>query len=177
MEIVRISNEKIKVSLSDSDMVLLEISCDMLDGSSDIGREAFNRIMDKIKETSGFETYGKRIFVQMFPSKDGGCEMFITKLNDRKYTMVRKRKNVCYTFHDLNCLIDFCNVANSREYIGSSSFYIDEQHRHYYICLERELPFATEFYGKKCCKDTDAYIKEHCILITEEAVSKLGALS
>ena len=84
MEIIRINNDKIKVSLSKDDMEFLEIDCDMLDGLDKKGRDAFNRIMDDAKLKYGFEVSGKRIFVQLFPSKDGGCEMFISRLYDKK---------------------------------------------------------------------------------------------
>ena len=55
MEIIRINNDKIKVSLSKDDMEFLEIDCDMLDGLDKKGRDAFNRIMDDAKLKYGFE--------------------------------------------------------------------------------------------------------------------------
>lgn len=176
MEFIRINSEKIKVFLSYADMEKLGINYDMLDGTDEHGRNAFNKIMADIKDNSGFATNGKRIFVQIFPSKDGGCEIFITRLNDKKFTVVRKKKNVCYLFNDLNCLLQFCNVVGSRDFDGQSAFYIDEKNKKYYICVDREMPFAAEFYGRKCATNADAYISEHCVLITEEAIGKLGAL-
>ncbi len=179
MEIIKINCEKVKISLSHDDMEHLQINCDMLDGVDARGRQAFNKILEEAKDKCGFATYGKRIFVQLFPSKDGGCEMFVTKLSDtaeKRYAVSKRRKNICYLFHDINYLLRFCNVVKESNYSGYSSLYIDEGRRTYYICLERDFPFAAEFYGKKCVANTDAYIKEHYKLVTDNAVEILGKL-
>jgi len=178
MEIIKINCEKVKISLSNDDMEHLQINCDMLDGCDKRGRQAFNKILDEAKDKYGFYTTGKRIFVQLFPSKDGGCDIFITRLNDsfdKKYT-VNKRKNTCYLFESINELILFCKTVKRQNYDQSSSLYIDENKRKYYICLQKDFTFAEEYYGKKCSANSDAYIREHCRLVTDNAVDRLGGL-
>ena len=83
---------------------------DMLDSIDDQGKQAFNKILDEAKLKCGFSTNGKRIFVQLFPSKDGGCEMFITRLNnehEKRYTIGRRKKTNCYIFNEFNNLLSF----------------------------------------------------------------------
>ena len=174
MEIIRINNDKIKVSLSKDDMEFLEIDCDMLDGLDKKGRDAFNRIMDDAKLKYGFEVSGKRIFVQLFPSKDGGCEMFISRLYDKKRSKPSLAKSICYKFTSIDHLISFCYAVKHRDYSGSSRFYKNEQNKIYYICLEKEMPYASEFGGIRCAVNTDAYISEHCKMITDNAVEHLS---
>ena len=180
MEIIKINCEKVKISLSLEDMNHLHINCDMLDSIDDQGKQAFNKILDEAKLKCGFSTNGKRIFVQLFPSKDGGCEMFITRLNnehEKRYTIGRRKKTNCYIFNEFNNLLSFCNAAKKNNYCGSSCLYIDENRKHYYLCLDRDFPLVYEFYGKKCIADTDIYLKEHYRLITANAIEVLGNLT
>ena len=179
MEIIKINCEKVKISLSNIDMENLHINCDMLDCGNKTGRQAFNKILDETKEKTGFSTDGKRIFVQLFPSKDGGCDIFITRLNDsteKKYAVNRKNKNICYLFENMNELIGFCKTIKKMSYEDASPLYIDESRKKYYICLEREFPFAEEYYGRKCSGNSDVYIKEHHRLVTDNAVTHLSGL-
>ncbi len=179
MEIIKINCEKVKISLSQADMENLQINCDMLDGIDIKGKQAFNKILDEAKEICGFSTYGKRIFVQLFPSKDGGCEMFVTRLSDnqeKRYSVSKRKKISCYIFYELENLLQFCGAAKKRNYCGSSCFYIDKSRKNYYLCLDRDFPLVYEYYGKKCITNTDAYIKEHYRLVTDNAVELLGGL-
>ncbi len=178
MEIIKINCGKVKISLSNVDMENLHINCDMLDCSNKTGRQAFNKILDETKEKTGFSTDGKRIFVQLFPSKDGGCDIFITKLNDTNENsyVVNKKKNYCYLFENMNDLIMFCKTVKKQNYDDMSPLYIDETRKKYYICLQKDFPFAEEYYGRKCSTNSDAYISEHHRLITDNAIEHLGRL-
>ncbi len=42
-------------------------------------RHAIRSLLDRVKEQIGFDTEGEEIFVQLYTSKHGGCELFITK--------------------------------------------------------------------------------------------------
>lgn len=174
MEIIRINSDKIKVSLSKNDMEYLEIDCDMLDGIDKKGREAFNKIMDDAREQFGFDSIGKRIFVQLFPSKDGGCEMFISRIYEKKRHRSVHTKSICYKFESIDHLIKFCYTLKYRDYTGSSRFYIWDLKKIYYICLEKEIPYASEFGGIQCAANTDVYISEHCRKITDHAIEQLS---
>jgi hypothetical protein len=90
-------------------MEFLEIDCDMLDGLDKKGRDAFNRIMDDAKLKYGFEVSGKRIFVQLFPSKDGGCEMFISRLYDKK----RSKPSLAVYISSIASFITLCESGIS----------------------------------------------------------------
>lgn len=178
MEIIKINCAKVKISLSNVDMENLHINCDMLDCSNKSGRQAFNKILDETKEKTGFSTDGKRIFVQLFPSKDGGCDIFITKLNETNENncVVSKKKIYCYSFENINELIGFCRTVKNQNYEDLSPLYIDESKKKYYICLQKDFPFAEEYYGRKCYSNSDIFISEHHRLVTDNAVMHLGGL-
>ena len=78
MELIPINESKIKIMLDESDMRELKI-CDEADCASRDTRIAIRHILDRAKEQIGFNTEGAEIFVQLYTSKKGGCELFVTK--------------------------------------------------------------------------------------------------
>ena len=78
MELILISNTKLKIMLDESDMIKYHIGSesDCAKGST---RRAIRSLLDCAREQIGFNTDGEEIFVQLYTSKKGGCELFITK--------------------------------------------------------------------------------------------------
>ena len=81
MELILISKSKLKIMLNESDMKEYSIGkdTDCVDPSA---RKAIRSILERAKEQVGFNTEGDEIFVQLYTSKKGGCELFITKTMD-----------------------------------------------------------------------------------------------
>ena len=52
----------------------------MLDYENTETRRAFWSILDEAKHRTGFDAASEKVFVQVYPSKSGGCEMYVTKL-------------------------------------------------------------------------------------------------
>ena len=88
-----ISGEKLKVMLSSADMEYYAISCDMLDSGNAQSRCAFRKILEDARGQCGFDAAGAKVFVQVFPSKEGGCEMFVTKLGDTSKMSFQSQTN------------------------------------------------------------------------------------
>ena len=78
MELIPINESKIKIMLNESDMKAYNIG-DEADCANRETRIAIRNILDRAKEQIGFNTEGSEIFVQLFTSKQGGCELFVTK--------------------------------------------------------------------------------------------------
>ena len=78
MELILISNTKLKIMLDESDMIKYHIGSesDCAKGST---RRAIRSLLECAKDQIGFNTDGEEIFVQLYTSKKGGCELFITK--------------------------------------------------------------------------------------------------
>ncbi len=175
MEVIRISRERIKIMLTSCDMDEMNINCDMLEGLDRHGKEAFTKIMQEARERCGFISCGKKIFVQIFPSKDGGCEMFITKLNDAELVSIGERKKkYYYRFETMNELLGFCSGA--RSYNIRCSVYRDVEKGSYYIECDDKCNLCGEYGGRQCNVASEAYIAERCSLICEDAVGILGRL-
>ena len=80
MEYVMINESKLKVMLEESDLAGLELSPDELDYANPEAKQLFGDILGYAKDELGFDTSGYRVLLQLYPSKDGGCEIFITRL-------------------------------------------------------------------------------------------------
>lgn len=79
MHMIRISETKLKVILSRSDLQKLDISVESMDYANVSTKRVFWEILDEARHTTGFDAESAKLFVQVFPDAEGGCEMFITK--------------------------------------------------------------------------------------------------
>lgn len=201
MELILISDSKLKVMLTADDMKQYEISCDMIDydnGTPAETRRAFWRILDEAKMKTGFDAAGDRVFVQVYPSKSGGCEMFVTKLgifiessepsekikdekseipishqkNTRAKKQKEKNKKVTYMFDNLNNLLTSCLRISNTGYTGKSSVYSDIGNGRYYITLDSEaLPEFSglgEYNAYLCSDAVSMYLREYCSCICSD---------
>ena len=79
MELIVVNSQKLKIILDKDDMLSFDISGEDLDYSSAKTRKALGNILERAKAETGFDTGNDRLYIQVFLSVDGGCEMFFTK--------------------------------------------------------------------------------------------------
>ena len=78
MELILISNTKLKIMLDEGDMKKYHIGSESDTTTGSTGR-AIRSLLECAREQIGFNTEGVEIFVQLYASKKGGCELFVTK--------------------------------------------------------------------------------------------------
>lgn len=78
MELIRISERKLKIMLTPSDMCHFELDADSFGEDSQRMNHAFRLLLREIRKQTDFEADDRQIAVQYFPSRKGGCEMFIS---------------------------------------------------------------------------------------------------
>lgn len=78
MELILISNAKLKIMLNENDMQKYHIGRES-DCAQAATRKAIRSLLDCARDQIGFNTDGEEIFVQLYTSKHGGCELFVTK--------------------------------------------------------------------------------------------------
>ncbi len=158
-------------------------------------KEILREILHDVREKCGYPNISGRLFIQMYPSREGGCELFVTKLKDRsektvtntdeenavteysKYLSPGRGNPIIYSFESLKYLLSTCLVLMKMKYGGTSAAYIDRAKQKYYLVLTNETHIATEHFGSLCPSSTYYYINEHCDLICDSAVEKLGSLA
>ncbi len=86
MELIIISASKLKIMLTPPDMQYYELPAEPISCIDDQTRRAFRHIFDDAKSQVGFETEGEKLFVQLYASRDGGCEIFVSKLGEEPAT-------------------------------------------------------------------------------------------
>lgn len=196
MDIILLSDDKLKVKLSPEDMKRLSISCDSMDYDNTGTRRAFWDILDKAKEKTGFDAAKERVFVQVYPSRDGGCDMYVTKasslqegtIGDKQTAVTvlpqKSKKWLTYSFDNADDMICVCYKLKNMGYSGDSRAFCEERADArviYYLVLWN---FAVPSSGDLGCFDficdygrrhknfaSISYIGEHC-----ECIAKNGAV-
>ena len=67
MELIRIGDSKLKITLTSDDMTQYDLDCDTMDYDNTETRKAFWDILDHAKQITGFDAAGDRVFVQLYP--------------------------------------------------------------------------------------------------------------
>ena len=177
MELILISNSKLKIMLSAEDMKKYNIECD---GESALKR-GFKPVLEMAHNDCGFDIESGRLLVQVFPSRGGGCEMFVTRValssGERE-----SDASVCI-FDSIQSMISLCRILYSRGLGKNSAAYalpegafalvlpeFDRDER-----LPLEAAVINEFGFRRDCEKIEGYIKEHArIIFADNAVASLA---
>ncbi len=86
MELIIIDESRLKIMLTPTDMRHYDLPSTEMTTAGASTRRAFRHIFDDARAQVGFDTTGERLFVQLYTSRGGGCEIFVTKLGSREET-------------------------------------------------------------------------------------------
>lgn len=180
MDHIYINDHKLKIMLTDKDMKKYSLDAGELDYNNKETRGILWDILSEATENTDFETDGGKIFIQLYPSKEGGCEMYVTKLggasNNKESANLSSKKTAegkrecAYSFDSLEALLSVCRRLSSLGYSDKSSAWrvfdkyyllINEPEENAYIPLS-ECSFIRE-YGKS---ESARHVK---LLISERA--------
>lgn len=195
MELLLITATRLKIVMSNEDMEKYEITCDSLDYRDSETKRAIRSILDEVKQKIGFDTQGKHVFVQVFPSKDGGCEMYVTKTSTVPDNALpvpihnnEKQTATIFRFNNTSDMVAVCCHLKAQRLIYPSQAFCDLEGDACYLVLysaEKDvfgrdpmcLSVANE-YGSLIKGDyCSAYLKEHCQCICDaDAIATLAAL-
>ena len=172
MEIIEIGKTKLIFLLERKDMEKYKINTDEYSPSLKSG---FLRLLSDVGVG---DTFLSEVLVEIFETKDGGCEMFVTKLSDQAESSYIKDslKKYIYSFTKLYELTSACKMLYDINVSGGEA-YADRDRQVYYLILDNEHKYLAEFNGKRCKGLVKEYLLEHCRLFCENAVEKLSSLS
>ncbi len=80
LEFLTVGNSKIKIMLSAEEAIARGIKIEETDYDDPEIRRAFRKILEEASEKAKFELGKEKLLVQAYPSRDGGIELFVTKL-------------------------------------------------------------------------------------------------
>ena len=177
MEFLVVSKTKLKAILDAEDMKKYKL--DPGEEYSGAGaRRVFREILAAANEEVGFRTGNDKVLIQLYPSRDGGGELFVTKLGalakgDAK--IIAESKNVImltntrrlYKFEDLEAIV-MCSKSITAREVKSDVYYLNGA---YFLATEEEalksgyeLAKLSEF-GERLPEKLIPYIAEQGRLI------------
>lgn len=181
MEWIRISPNKLKIMLTAEDTRHYELNCDNTDYAELLSRSAFQEILTDVRKQTDFDAGEDKIYIQMYPSKEGGCELFVTKVGllltdeggtcapalvPRKKERPRRSVELClaYRFENLDAVLALCRRLQHRKESAKSELWQDEEKRWWLLFTahaEAKPRFVAE-YGKEVrAENARLYLVEH----------------
>ena len=184
MELLPIGSDKLKVTLTEADMESYRLSADSLNWDDTGTRKALWTILDEAKRQCGFDAARERVLVQIFPCRAGGCEMFVTRIGEKRTeepeligSMPIKRRSEACIFDQMSDMLAFCRLLDSSGYNAPSTAYSLEDGR-FLLIYYKDEPRASEFGSITPFSDIEHYIGEHTNTICHtDAVARLAALT
>ena len=168
MELIRINASRLKIMLTPTDMCHFELDAESLGDDSNKMQRAFRLLLKEIGEQIDFDTDGKGLSVQFFPSREGGCEMFVSRLSGdgaeveeaNLHLPVRTgkealqlspqtrggsfRRECAYRFDELSALLAACHRLYLSGFLCESAAYHDNGGDYFLILtLFTATPFST----------------------------------
>jgi negative regulator of genetic competence, sporulation and motility len=203
MEWIRISQNKLKIMLSAEDARHYALDCEGADYADVMTREAFRDILSDVRAETGFDATEDKVYIQMYPSKEGGCELFVTKVGlllaegathgtkpriprerETPSRGMRQRRGTLY-FTELAPLLALCRRMAST-FQGKSEVWQDERGGWWLLLTDHGDPFSwredfrfTLEYGTPvAAQSIKAYLGEHGRAVCkQDAVRILGDLA
>lgn len=157
MDMIMISDRKLKVMLTQKDLDGYGVSTEDLDYANTETKRMLWDILNTAKKNVRFNTDGQRVLLQLFPSRDGGCEIFVCKLGalpasnaegpaelfaepilhckrGHRSAAPPDRKGA-FRFESLDWLLTVCRRLFDIGYGGESAAYAGDD-RFYYLLLD-----------------------------------------
>jgi negative regulator of genetic competence, sporulation and motility len=195
LEFLLIGESKIKIVLTPKEADEFGLQGVSADVGSHIARRAFWRVLDRARAEVGFDPSGDKVLIQLYPTADSGCEIFVTKLgilSDSSARLVARsdrvtllsRKQGIYAFECLDDLISASRAVRSRLSQSPPPSDVYSDGTKYYLVIEEygkggesiEFPCVLEF---ATCLATDsiAYICEHAARLTDgDAIDRFSTI-
>lgn len=190
MEFMKIGNNSLKITLSAKEAKGYELAEGATLEGEDVKR-TFEKLLLRAKREIGYKYAGQKVVAEIFSSKNGGCEIFLSYAEDTMYKDITPRESAKRpqrsnpAIYALECFDDLLNIAyglDSISYNGKSSVYYDDSNENYYIILDdisirdEKYAFVCEF-AKHVKNGGMSYLKEHCrCLLNKNAVKALAML-
>ena len=167
MKIESNGEEKITVTLSQSDMSDLDITYDEMDYSNIETRRGIWTILDKARKTLGksVDTDGK-LTIEVAPSEDGGCILHFTNSpfadtkSKKRLIMKKEAEPILFCPWDENSFIDCMKIIpNIKDFIKESEPY--KYNNKLFIIFRPKLTFSEKILHI-LCEFGNAIISTEC---------------
>lgn len=189
MQIDIIGSDTVKITLNKAEMICYNLRFEKIDCNSPEMKNFVLDLLGIIKARNNIDFNSKKLYIEAFPKKDGGCMIYISPIEEREKPQLFKTKsayaNVITEFEDFSLAVELSKklVKSYNHIIRSSALYAKDGK--YRIVIEifsklepRICNIACE-YGASFDKSDISFAttKEHynCLIKSGaiEAISKL----
>lgn len=187
MEIMKISDTVVKITLCKSEAKEYDLN-EKTELDTEEMKKAFSKLLLRAKKEVGFNFAGENIVAEIFSSKDGGYEIFVSyhrpeekMYKERPDPKAKVQKHMFLLDNIDNLLVIFSRLKNAN-YSGESALYYDTVGKKYYIMLDpvskKDLRYAfLNEYGRFLRTSGASYIQENLLVICKEnAVEMISPL-
>lgn len=168
MELIMINDKKMKIMLTEKELYRYNLECGSFSMESEDQRHAFRKVLSDACKMGGFDNRSSRLMVQMYPSKKGGCEIFVTKMEstDQECKKALPPSPIvvgidcgemscegkdslcteCYCFNNFSHLITVCKQLLICKYSGSSNAYVSPNGTYYLVLSDISITSTNKSY-------------------------------
>ena len=188
VEWIRISQNKLKLMLTAEDVRRYALSADAEPGETMPDKSAFRAILTDVRGICGFDATEDKVYIQMYPSKGGGCELFVTRMGlltvkeaVPALPVRRRAEPAAFCFEETDHLLAVCRILHARGFRGKSAAWQDGDGRLWLVLTgggERSaFDFIGEYGRRRPAADVLPFLPEHGVAICRErAVETLAAI-
>ena len=181
MDIIKIGYNSFKIALSATEAMEYDFTSNDSCNDQQV-KNSLKLLFEKMKATNKIEIESDKVSAEIYISKDGGCEIFVSRVNAPKQGRRQSKTEPIsiYCFSRIDELLRACYRAYVCGLNSSSDAYHDSENGNYYLILNEIYPkdlkcaFLTE-YGERVKNNMLFYLKEHCDCICSENAVEIFA--
>ena len=151
MKLYRQGKCEIRIRLTKEDLASYSMTVDDLDYDSARGKQVIWELFDKARRETGFDTAGEKIYIQLYPTDRGGCDLFVTKLEKSRF---------CFCFSDFDTL--YSALSRTTLPAGSELWKEKKNGRFYAFVPEQETPPCFFEFGEKIKTPSHIFLNSRC---------------
>lgn len=185
-----VNSLKLKIILTPEDMKEFNITTETLDYGLPDTRRAFKSILERAREETGFDIKSDKVYVRIFPSPDGGCEMFLTRKSrlmpepceekctyfKKKYRLSseegRQQKEYIAESSELDNIIELSLRMRYSGFKGKSSLYLLGDNYYLTVCFPRQRPSFMKDYDMEDDIQKYSFMSEYANLSYAAPIAK-----
>ena len=95
MEILQIAQGRLKISLSKEELTEYGTNLECLEAGNASAKQALEVIFALVEATPGLQLTCAQTLIRLFPSKDGGCEIFVLNRERNPSESIPKHSSTC----------------------------------------------------------------------------------
>ncbi len=160
MKMQLLSSDSIRIVLTFEEMQELDMDWTDFDYNDTKSRRIIWELFDRAREETGFDASTDRLLIKLFPKRNGGCELLVSKLSDTDSGEEEGRAFIFESADDLLCFrrhlsTEHLSLWEHCKPLGNGRFCL--VFKRVPICLKRLL---TEFAAPADGKYIEYHLKE-----------------